>query len=250
MTSSVVQSSKDVITGEKVNVGTVERVISGLSGTGMAAYGIARRSPGSLALAAGGGFLLYRSITGQCPVYDAIGVTTAGRESRTVQKSVTIDAPPEKLYQYWRNLENLPRFMENLESVKADGGRSHWVARGPLDAKIEWDAEITQERENELISWRSVEGAAVELEGAVHFKPAPQGRGTEVKVKMDYRLPGGKSASALAWILGRAPRQQISRELRKLKQLMETGEIATIEGQPSGRKPLEAISAEVAKQVE
>jgi uncharacterized membrane protein len=135
------------------------------------------------------------------------------------------------LYQFWRNLENLPKFMSHLQSVRNLGNlRSHWVARGPLGVGVSWDAEIITERENELIGWRSLPGSAVDNAGSVHFRRGPGGRGTEVKVTLKYDPPAGKVGAAVARLFGSAPEQEIQDDLRRLKQLMETGEVPTTQG--------------------
>jgi len=153
-----------------------------------------------------------------------------------VRKSLLIGRPPQELYQFWRNLENLPRFMQHLESVEVIGANmSHWVAKGPGGKTVEWDAEIIQDRPNELIEWKSVDGTVVAHSGSVRFEPAPGGRGTIVRVDLRYRPPAGVVGVGIAKLLGRAPDQEIQRDLRLLKQMMEAGEIARTEGQPAGR---------------
>jgi uncharacterized membrane protein len=158
--------------------------------------------------------------------------------SRTVwvKKSIQINRSPQEIYAFWRDFQNLPRFMSNLESVQSIGdGRSHWVAIAPAGKRIEWDAEIVGEQENSLITWRSLEGADVENAGSVRFEAAPRGRGTFVKVQIQYRPRGGLLGATVAKLLGRAPEQQVHEDLHHLKQLLEAGEIITTEGQPAGR---------------
>jgi uncharacterized membrane protein len=152
-----------------------------------------------------------------------------------VERTVTVDRPVEELYRFWRNLENLPRVMEHLKSVKAiDDRRSHWVARGPLNTSVEWDSELTEDVPNKRLGWRSLEGADVPNEGAVEFKEVPEGRGTEVKVRLRYDPPGGRLGKNFAAIFKSEPSQEVREGLRRFKQVMETGEVATTEGQPSG----------------
>jgi uncharacterized membrane protein len=197
-----------------------------------------------MAAAVAGGSLLYRGLSGHCPLYSSLGVNTAHHGPATtipagqgikVDQTVTINKSREELYRFWRNLENLPRFMRHLESVRLQGNRSHWVAKGPLGTHVEWDAETYNENPNEMIAWRSLEGADVDSTGSVHFTPAPAGRGTEVRVVLKYNPPAGKLGAAVAKLFGEEPQQQIRDDLRRFKQLMETGEIATIEGQTSCR---------------
>ncbi|HEV2705838.1 MAG TPA: SRPBCC family protein [Pyrinomonadaceae bacterium] len=156
--------------------------------------------------------------------------STAGGGT-TVRKSLIINRSPEELYSYWRNFENLPRFMHHLESVRVTGeGRSHWVAKAPAGSSVEWDAEIVEDRPNELISWRSLEGADVDNSGSVRFETAPGGRGTIVRVEMQYNPPGGVIGAVVAKLFGEEPGQQAQESLRCFKQVMETGEVVLSEG--------------------
>jgi uncharacterized membrane protein len=140
--------------------------------------------------------------------------------------SITINRPPEEVYSFWRNLENLPRFMSHLESVQVrDGNRSRWKATAPAGMTVEWDAEITEDRPNELIAWRSLEGADVEHSGSVRFARAPGDRGTQVKVAMVYNPPGGVIGIGIAKLFGEEPGEQIKGDLYRFKQVMETGEV-------------------------
>jgi uncharacterized membrane protein len=153
-----------------------------------------------------------------------------------VEKTVTIDKPAEELYRFWHNFENLPRFTRHLKNVKVhDDRRSHWITSAPLDSSVEWDAEIVDDRPNELIAWKSVAGADIDNAGSVQFKPAPGDRGTEVKVVTAYNPPAGAIGDAIATLFGENPKQQIGDDLARFKMLMEAGEIATNDGQPSGR---------------
>jgi uncharacterized membrane protein len=140
-----------------------------------------------------------------------------------VVRSVTIDRAPEEVYQFWRNLENLPQFMAHLESVREEGETSLWRATGPAGTLVEWRAEITIDKPGERLAWRSLEGASVPNRGAVCFKPGPAGRGTELIVELKYEPPGGAFAGALAKLFGEEPGQQILGDLRRLKQVLETG---------------------------
>jgi len=153
-----------------------------------------------------------------------------------IAQSVTINRSPEEIYRYWRDFQNLPRFMKHLESVRATGDRrSHWVAKAPAGRTVEWDAEITEDRPNELIAWRSLEGSDVDSVGSVRFERAPGGRGTIVKVDMQYSPPAGRAGAAVAKLLGAGPEWKVKDDLRRFKRLMEVGEIITTEGQPAGR---------------
>lgn len=152
-----------------------------------------------------------------------------------VEKTVTINKPQDELYNFWHNFENLPQFMNHLKLVKViDAKRSHWVAKAPLGITVEWDADIIEDRKNEFISWSSVKDANIENSGFVRFKKAPDNRGTEVEVVIVYQPPGGTIGAAIAKLFGEEPEQQIGDDLNRFKMLMETGEIATTEGQPQG----------------
>jgi uncharacterized membrane protein len=153
-----------------------------------------------------------------------------------VAQAVTINRSPEELYRFWRDFQNLPRFMKHLESVRATGDRrSHWSAKAPAGRTVEWDAEITEDRPNELIAWRSLEGSDVDSVGSVRFERAPGGRGAIVRVEMRYSPPAGRVGATVAKLLGEGPEWRIKDDLRRFKQIMEAGEIITTEGQPAGR---------------
>jgi len=221
------------------NVGYNERMAGAIGGPLLALYGLTRGTPGGLVLAAGAGYLFYRSITGYCPIYQAAGLTTARGASEPLhaEKSVTINRPAEDLYRFWRDFANLPRFMKHLDSVSTTGERrSHWVATGPAGSKVKWDAEITEDRPNELIAWRSLEGADVDNSGTVRFETATGGRGTVVHVVLDYNPPAGALGAAVAKLFGEAPQQQIAGDLRRFKNIMEAGEIPTTTGQTEGKR--------------
>jgi uncharacterized membrane protein len=151
--------------------------------------------------------------------------------------SVLINRSPEECYQYWHDIEKLPTFLDHLKSVRITGeGRSHWVAKGPGGKDISWDAEITEDIPNELIAWRSLGGGDIVTSGRVRFEAAPGNRGTIVRVLMDYQLPARLGGVPVTKLLGRDPGHRVRKDLLRFKQLLETGEIATTEGQPAGRR--------------
>lgn len=220
------------------------RNLSLLGGGVLAMLGLMRGSFSGLGLAALGGSMLYRGATGRRlfeVIRDKMTGGGAGQDQEAgrgidVEAYKTINKSPEELYRFWRNFENFPRFMYYLESVRSlDDKRSHWVARGPFGSRVEWEAETVEDRPNELIRWRSLPGSLVHTTGSVQFRPAPGDRGTEVKVNLRYHPPGGAVAAGVAWLLGQSPQQEVREALRRCKQLLETGEIPTTEGQPSGR---------------
>lgn len=155
-----------------------------------------------------------------------------------IETAVTIGKPKAELYAFWRRLENLPQFMRHVEEVVDLGdGRSHWVGQSPLGFKVEWDAEIVDEREGELISWRSLPGSQVHNAGTVRFEDSPNGRGTVVRATMEIGSvnPVGQ---AVGKALSSVTEQQVREDLRRFKHLMETGEIPTTDGQPAGARHL------------
>jgi uncharacterized membrane protein len=230
------------------NVGDWERIASLAGGAMLAAYGLFKAQRGRLPLAALGAMLAGRGATGRCQMYAALGVDTAHPErtkatvipaqhGEKVEKAVTINRPASELFAFWRDLKNLPRIMQHLKSVEVrDDGRSHWVAEGPLGRTAEWDAEVLNERANELIAWESLPGSAIDTAGSVRFKELPGKRGTTVTVSLKYNPPAGKVGAWAAWLLGDDPQAMIAEDLRRFKQVMEAGETATVDGQPSGRE--------------
>jgi len=237
--------------GRHINVGDTERWLSIAGGAALALYALKRRSPASLALAAGSATLIGRGATGHCPAYERLGVDTADPTAirRNVlaavlpsrkleaERAYTIMRPRHELYAFWRNLENLPEFMEHLESVTVTGdGRSHWVTRAPIGRPVSWDAEITEDVEDRIIAWRSLPGSAIESSGQVQFGDAPEGRGTVVRARILYQAPGGKTAQEISRFFGESASQQLRDDLRRFKQVMEAGETPTTDGQPHGRR--------------
>jgi len=153
-----------------------------------------------------------------------------------LHKSVTINRPQQECFRFWHDFQNLPRFMAHLESVQMTGDRqSHWIAKGPAGSRLEWDAETTEDRPDESISWRSTENSSVYNSGTVRFEAGPAGRGTILRVDMEYKPPAGVVGAMFAKLFGEEPEQQIAEDLRRYKQILETGEIPTTEGQSSGR---------------
>lgn len=221
-------------TSSDVNVGPGERVMSGIAGAAIVGYSLKRSRMRGLLLPVGAG-LIARAVSGRCAVNRALGrnsarardtvspVASVNRgEGIKVEESIVIDRTPDELYAYWRNFENLPRFMDHLEFVTVlDADRSHWVAKGPAGTSIEWDAEIHNEIENELIAWRSLPGSEIGNAGSVHFTPIAEGRSTEVRVVLSYEPPAGRLGAAVARLFGEEPSQQVSDDLARFKEAME-----------------------------
>ena len=196
---------------------------------------------GSL-IAAGGVYLMVRGLQERSERHTFLPSSNSESKRETnrdggvqVRESVTIDKPASELYSYWRDLSNLPDIMRHLETVEETSEtRSHWVAQGPLNTSFEWNAEIIQDNENSSLAWKSVENSQIPNEGSVQFKDAPGGRGTEVHVSLTYHPPLGQVGAALAKLFGEEPSQQVGEDLKRFKQRLETGEVATTEGRPQG----------------
>ncbi len=229
----------------RVNMSRTDRIAAGIGGGTLAFLGLVRPSPMRLLVGAIGGGLVYLSATGHSPFHKMLGINNARRgEARPydyfedgihVEVSYTIAKPAEELFRFWRQFENLPRIMSHVERVEVrDSVHSHWVSKGPAGKQVEWDAQIINEEPDRLIAWHSLPGADVDNAGSVRFIPAPGDRGTEVHVELDYIPPAGTLGFIFAKLFGQEPRQQIKEDLRHLKQLMEAGEIPTVEGQPQG----------------
>ena len=145
-------------------------------------------------------------------------------EGTKVEKSVTISRPPQEIYSFWRQLENLPRFMQHIQSVtRSGGGISHWVVKTSHGRTLEWDARIIEDKPGQMISWQSLEGADMDNAGSVWFTPSPDGRGTVVKVSMKYSPPGGKFGAIIAKLFGDSAEKEMDEDLARLKNLLETG---------------------------
>ena len=228
----------------KGNVAGLERLGSVATGTIAIAYGLSRRSRARAWLTAAGTTLVYRGVTGHCPVYSTLGVTTAGNEDTrsalagdrgiNVHEAVTLERQIDEVYAFWRRFENLPRFMTYLERVDDLGnGRTHWVAKGPLGTTVEWDAEIINEIENQVIGWRSLPGSDVTMAGSVNFDRVRNGRATRVLVRLQYAPTAGRAGALVARWFGREPSQTIREDLRRFKQLLEAGEVPVAQAFPA-----------------
>jgi uncharacterized membrane protein len=223
------------------NVSEAERWLSLVGGGSLVAYGLARRNTAGFGLAALGGSLLWRGMTGHCPMYETLGVNTAergyakGTGSRAgvpyelgirVDHEIHVNKSIDDVYAFWRELSNLSRFMDHLECVKVINDRlSHWTAKGPVGMNVEWDAEIINDIPNTLIGWRSLEGSDVDNGGSVRFEP--RDGGTVVKISMQYNPPAGQLGELIASMFGNNPRKTIAEDLDRFKELMETGNVTT-----------------------
>jgi len=219
---------------DRRNINNVERWVSLGAGFGLTAYGLAKRRGSRGWILAGLGLLLVRrGASGHCDTYELFGINTAGTGQDTrralggsagvlVDESITINQPVETLYRFWRNLENLPRVMGHLESVeRLTDTLSRWRAKGPANTVVEWNAEIINEVPNKLIGWHSIEGSDVVSAGSVHFEDLGTGRGTRVRVRLQYNPPGGKVGVALVKLLGSDAATEIRKDLQQFKQTVE-----------------------------
>jgi len=161
-----------------------------------------------------------------------------------IKTALTVGRSPEEVYRFWRDFDNLPRFMNHLEAVRITGERtSHWKAKAPVGMTVEWDAEIIEDRPNELIVWQSLENADVENSGSVRFAPAPGDRGTEIILEMRFHPPGGAIGARFARLFDEVPKMQMRNDLRRFKQVLETGQVVhsddSIEPGPNAARPPE-----------
>ena len=190
---------------------------------GVAARGPGRRRRGAFSVAVLGGI-------GAADLYAASRATRDGgarhanvARHRALRAAVTVRRPPEEVYGFWRELENLPSFMDHLQSVTAGAdGRSHWVANAPAGQAVQWDAQITEDEPNRRIAWQSLLGSAIQNGGSVEFAPAGDDDGTEVRVQIGYQLPRGVVGKAAATLFGQCPDQQVNEDLQRFKQILET----------------------------
>lgn len=205
-----------------------------LGATALVAYGLTRRSKTGTVLAAAGGLLAFKAA--QAP--------SSGADN--TEAVFLVNASPEQAYRLWRNFAGLPRFMAHLKSVRElDDRRSEWVALGPGQREIRWNAEITEDRANQRIAWRSLPGSQVHTSGSVNFRPDPQGRGTFISAKVNYGLPGGSVTSGLAALFGKNPEFVVREDVRRFKQLLESGEVATTRGQTHGPRGIHGHTEQV-----
>lgn len=258
-TTYPIQTSKDpsgearsipVDTSGHVNVAPNERIASALIGVTLGWLAFTKNDSDSMGmrapLAAVASFLLYRSVTGNCPMYTALRTGTGSTSDSPVaviphgqgirvEKAITIQKSATELYDFWRNFENLPRFMKHLEAVTVmDDKHSTWRAKAPLGQHVSWNAELIVDEPGTRLAWRSVEPMDIPNAGTVRFKELPSDRGTTVEVTLEYNPPAGMLGALVAKLFGEEPGIQVEDDLRRFKQLMETGEISTNEGQSHG----------------
>ena len=214
----------------------VQRWGAVLGGGALAIFGLSRRSPLGLAMAATGGAVAI------------LGAKSNSLQSRSqARSSMLLNCSPEQAYQFWHNFENLPRFMNHLDNVSRLGDRqSRWTALGPMGKRISWVAETMDDQPNQFISWRSTPDSDIQVSGFVSFSPAIANRGTIVETAMEVKPPAGALGTAIAKTFGKDPSFIIRQDLRRLKALIETGEIPTTEGQTHGPRSAATAFARMA----
>jgi uncharacterized membrane protein len=207
-----------------INVGNKERILSAALGGFLLFNALSKKDKTSLPKAIGGGYLLFRSISGFCPVYEATGKSRLPNPSKTIniRTTVVVNKPRNEVYAFWRRLENLPLFMTHLESVeKIDERYSHWKAKFPI--KLEWKAEIVKEVEGSFLGWSSTEEATIKNAGRVVFADALGGHGTEVEVVIAYRPPLGAIGSGVSKLFNKKFEKMVQEDIRNFKTYIETG---------------------------
>jgi uncharacterized membrane protein len=228
-----------------INVGQVERWASGIGGGFLVLQGLRRADFGGLALAILGGALAYRGISGHCQAYEALDINTAGKHRSDAEESIyhgqlvkhtqTINRTPSEIYDFLQIPANHARFNERVESVsRSDDGVWHWAFKGPFNSIWKFDSSRINEEPGRLIAWKSLPGGDIENAGSIRLAPVWDGRGTEVTLEVSYQPPAGTVGVAIAKMLGHDPNAQVREDLRRLKNLLETGEIPTVLGQPAG----------------
>lgn len=220
-----------------VNLSLIERQLSFVAGAVLLLYAMWQRSWVGFITALAAAGLLYRGTRGYSYLYEWLGLAVAVPEATgiAVNEAVIVNRSPEETYRFWRQLENLPRFMSHLESVHTMNGRSHWIVSTPVGTTLEWDAEITEDRPHELIAWQTAPQAMIQHSGQVSFQPLPNNRGTKVTVSLTYDPPGGIVGETFAQLLNVVTAQQIKEEIRQFKHILEAGELPTTTGQPTGK---------------
>ena len=221
--------------GHRYRMKTAFRWSALITGGALALIGLSRRSRSGIAVAAAGGLLSY-----------AGAKADVRQRELLARSSILLNCTPQEAYQFWKNFENLPLFMRHIESVTLlHENRSKWTAIGPLGKPIHWHAETAIDRKDEVIAWRSLPDSEIYVDGVVKFRNAPGNRGTIVTVVVVYQPPAGAIGNALSRLLGKDPSFMMRQDLRRLKALIETGEIPTVDGQSHGPRSGVAAAARI-----
>lgn len=249
---SIVIESKPTLPEQRIepqrrqqpNVGPLERAASTAIGAALVVAGLAGRR--HVVPLAAGSALLYRGISGNCGLYRALGIdrcqcdqqdqaAVEARHAIHVDRAIIINRPPGMIYDFWKQFDQLPQLIDHLVSVtQVDDQKSHWIAQGPLNSQFEWDAEVFEDRHGELLAWRSLPDSEVSVAGTLRLGVLPHNRGTSVRLITDYEPPGGRITAQIASWFGTDVEAELFEGLRRMKQILESGERPTIEGQPLG----------------
>ena len=230
---------------ELANVGAAERLASTAVGGLLLTWGLQKRSPAAIAGALVGADLIYRGVSGHSKLYSALGVNTAtatksgahvAAEAPEIRRSITVAAPPERLYSMWREPATLARIMAHFAEITASGDNvTRWRVRGPLRQVFESDSRLVEDEANHRLSWQTLPGGTMVSRGSVNFRPGPDETGTVVTLNLQFEPPLGAAGAGLVKAFHKIPRAIVGQALRRLKSLAETGEIPTLEHNPSGR---------------
>lgn len=207
----------------EINVGLWDRWLSLAAGTVLSTKGIFRRWPGGLLLAIGGGYMVYRGWTGRCSAYRAMGILGFPQPIVNICQHVTVRRSPEEVYRFWRDFQNLPRFIKYLAEVTPAGdAAARWVVRLPGGFEMAWDTAVVEDRAGVQFVCESLPGQGMEARGEVQFIRAPGDRGTEVRVRLTYRPSGSLIGDTAVWALQGLASQQLKQDLRRFKRLIES----------------------------
>lgn len=218
-----------------VNVGDTERLVSAVAGGVLAACGLSRMSLPGLLVAAVGAALGYRAVTGHCDLYEKLGIDSGGARRHVghlgvkIDEEIGVNAPPERVYAIWRNLENLPRLLSHVERVEVlDATRSRWTVKGPAGLRLTWEAELINDKPGELLAWRTIDSALVTHAGSVTFEPvgSPAGQGTRVRVSLQYDPPGGRLGHAAAALISEDAGSLLKHDLAEFERALDEGRLA------------------------
>jgi uncharacterized membrane protein len=237
--------AQQVTVETNTNVGAAERLASMAVGGLLVTWAFRQRSPATIAAGLVGADLIYRGATGQCRVYDALGVNTAATKmaggqissaAPAIQRSITINRSPEELFAFWSNPENLARIMAHFAEVTPEGGDvTRWKIRGPMSQIFEWTSRQSTDESSRKLLWQSLPGGTIATRGNVTFTPGPESKGTEATLWVQFEPPLGAVGEGLAKTLQNFPRAIAGQALRRFKSLAETGEIPTLDHNPSAR---------------
>lgn len=230
--------------GIRPNVGDEGRVASLVAGLGLTFYGLHRGSWIGAASFLVGASLLHRGWTGYCALYEQLGIDSTGKpqdrpgvraqHGRKIVAKIEVNRDRRDVYDFWRNFQNLPRVMRHLKAVAPiDGTRSRWTAYAPLGQTLSWEAEIINERYDEMIAWQSVPGSQVATAGSVHLDDSSSGKGTEITITLKYDPPGGHLADRIAHLLGQSLEDELKSDLHAFKKSLESDEWPIADDQPS-----------------